>query len=114
MVLVLETEWGDLPFITDDGQFASLVVQLPAAPESGRTLALDGQPAMYRVGGQTLSYDTRTVQGTIEVLHADANRLVMGLDVVATAPSIDRQGVGDQVVKGRVEVPRSKGPSCRL
>lgn len=101
-VLRLETRWGKLPIITDTEQFGNFGITLPSDMRAGESLSAENRRGYLRIGGQVVVYDSREIVGTIQVVEVTQDSAVLDLNIVARAPVVDLNGVGERPVQGRV------------
>ncbi|MES2638728.1 MAG: hypothetical protein V4850_04580 [Myxococcota bacterium] len=109
-VLVLTADWGKLPIITDTQEYLNVVIALPRELDAGTSFSAANRSGFLRMGGMSVGYESREIEGTIHVVEVTAEGVVFDLDLVARSPVIDRHARGEKRVKGRVSTVFRAGP----
>jgi hypothetical protein len=109
-VLVLTADWGKLPIITDTQQYLNVVIALPRELDAGTTFSAANRSGFLRMGGMSVGYESREIEGTLHVVEVTREGVVFDLDLVARSPVIDRDARGEKRVKGRVSTVFRAGP----
>lgn len=113
-VLGIEAEWGGSWVRTDMGQYASLMIQVPPEPVPGQVLNLRELTAQYREGGLTPTYETTTLDGTLEIVSGDANAVRVRINATPTSPSVNTASTPPIALSGEILLPRVAGMQhCR-
>lgn len=106
-VLFLHARWGDSPFVTEYS-WGETLLELPAPLAVGTTVILEDAAlkVSHREGGQALVFVSSRFEGSLGILRLDPRMAEIGLDLGATAPTVDLAKRGSVTMSGNVTAAR--------